>query len=110
MLTNDVTLILTCCVSPNVANPLWSGTPELRESQYREAIGWYLKNTNYDIIVSENSGFDLSNGFEDYSERTEFLTYCDNGKNGDRGKGYKEMEILEYVYHNSKTLKKNRGG
>lgn len=106
---NNVTLILTCCVNPNIENPVHAGTPSLRETQYRNAITWYLENTNYNVIVAENSGTDLSNNFNSYRNRCEFLTYQDDGKNRDKGKGFKEMEIIEYVFHHSRLLA-TRGG
>lgn len=100
----NVVLLLTCTVKPNIANPLFAGSPEIREKQYRNAIKWYLENTNYQIIVAENSGTNLSDGYDIYKTRIEFLTYQDNGKNAEKGKGYKEMKIIDFVSKNSEML------
>lgn len=71
---------------------------------YIKAIEWYLENTNYKIVFCENSGTDISQTFPSNS-RIEFITYTSENI-PDKTKGYKKMEILEYIYQNSKFISK----
>lgn len=106
MKKKDVVLLLTGCIVPNSSRALVITDAETRKSQYLEAINWYLLNTEYKIVFGENSGTDLSSEIDErYHERIEFLTYMSKPTIPDRGKGYKEMEIIEYCLRNSKWLK-----
>lgn len=97
-------MLLTGCVTPNVTDKLnYAAQPEERKRQYVDAIRWYLDHTPYKLVFAENSGCDLSPLFEDYKDRTEFLTYKDTTISN-RSKGYKEMEILEYVRDTSRFI------
>lgn len=102
----DVILLLTGCIVPNVTDKLYYSDPEERQRQYVEALRWYLNNTPYKIIFAENSGTDLSPLF--HTDRIEFLTYKSKPTVPERSRGYKEMEILEYVRDHSQFL--NSGG
>ncbi|WP_304035706.1 hypothetical protein [Mesonia mobilis] len=102
-----ITLLLTGAIAPNTWDMLKVTDSEVRRRQYIEAITYYLENTNYDLIFVENSGNDISNYFKQYKKRTEFLTYESEPTVPDRGKGYKEMEILQYAYENSQILLKS---
>lgn len=100
----EVIMLLTGCVTPNVTDKLnYAAQPEERKRQYVDAIRWYLDHTPYKLVFAENSGCDLSPLFEDYKDRTEFLTYKDTTISN-RSKGYKEMEILEYVRDTSRFI------
>lgn len=99
-------MLLTGCIVPNVTDKLYYSDPEERQRQYVEALRWYLNNTPYKIIFAENSGTDLSPLF--HTDRIEFLTYKSKPTVPERSRGYKEMEILEYVRDHSQFL--NSGG
>lgn len=103
-----IVLLLTACIQPNSYDCLYLVDFDIRKQQYIESINWYLQNTNYDIIFVENSGHDLSFKFKNLLNRIEFLNYTSSKPSiysPERGKGYKEMEILEYALHHSEKLK-----
>lgn len=81
--------------------------PEQRKKQYVDAINYYLSQTNYPIVFSENSGTDITALFPDAisSGRLEYLTFTGN-QNKERGKGYGECEIIQYALENSQIIRK----
>lgn len=97
-------MLLTGCVTPNVTDTLYCTNPEERKQQYATAIRWYLENTPYKLVFAENSGCDLSPLFEEYKDRTEFLTCTMKPTIPERSRSYKEMEILEFVSKSSKLI------
>ena len=101
----EIVLILTGCIKPNVIDAGVILDTEIRKKQYIDAIMWYYNNTTYKILFCENSGTDISKhiGLEN-KQRIEILTYTSDNHNRERSKGYKEMEILEYVYNHSKII------
>jgi len=100
-----INILLTGCIVPNTDDVLAVKDINIRKNQYIEAIQWYIDNTPYHITFCENSDNDISSNFNKYTDRVEFLTYKSNPVFPDLGKGYKEMEILEFAYKNSKFLK-----
>lgn len=106
---SDVVLVLTGCVIPNCNDGLIISDYNIRYSQYKKSIKWYLENTSFKIIFCENSGVDFSKEFIQYkANRIECLTYISPDEGQDRSKGYKEMEILEYAYKHSAFIKEGR--
>lgn len=99
----NIVLMLTGTVCPNTADVLTITDPETRRQQYIDAIAFYLHNTPYKLVFSENSGTSLA-GFFPESERLEFLVFQSQPVVPDRGKGYKELEIIDYCLQNSKLL------
>lgn len=97
-------ILLTGTIHPNSNDILSVKDPQERKKQYLEAISFYLKNTSYKIIFTENSGTSLKKKFEG-NERMEFLTFTSPYTVPDRGKGWKELEIMDYAIKNSKFIK-----
>ncbi|HEY9183687.1 MAG TPA: hypothetical protein VIM94_00020 [Salegentibacter sp.] len=100
----EIILLLTGTIQPNSADVLAVKDPEIRKKHYLEAISFYLANTPYKIVFSENSGNSLAGNFPE-SNRLEFLTFHSPSSSPDRGKGYKELEIIEYTLRNSGFIK-----
>ena len=100
-------LLLTACITPNSFDTLSITDPSTREKQYLEALNWYLHNTKYNIIFCDNSGYNISKYFESYiqSNRLEVITFTDPPELYDRGKGYKEMKIIEYIFKHSMFIR-----
>ncbi len=96
-------ILLTGCINPNGMNFTTLNDIEERKKQYIEAINFYLSNTKYQIVFTENSGIDISPLFKDsiYSDRLEIISYNGN-QNKELGKGYGEIEIIEYSLTHSK--------
>lgn len=95
-------LLLTGCINPFGMSYTSLNDPKERERQYINAIRFYLSNTQYPIVFTENSGTDISQIFTESikSGRMEFLTFKGN-QNKERGKGYGECEILQYALEQS---------
>lgn len=98
-------LLLTGCVNPKGMAFTTLSNQEERKAQYINAIQYYLSNTCFKIVFSENSGTDISYLFEDAIEsgRMEYLSFPGN-QDKIRGKGYGECEIIEYALNNSKLI------
>lgn len=101
-------LLLTGCINPNGMSYTTLSNIEERRNQYIEAINYYLSNTKYPIVFTENSGIDLSNLFSDaiLSGRMEYFTFNGN-QDKERGKGYGECEIIQYAMDHSKKIRSN---
>lgn len=102
-------LLLTGCITPNGMTMTVLSNQEERKKQYINAIRFYLSNTNYQIVFSENSGTDISHFFYDAIEsgKMEYLTFQGN-KNKERGKGYGECEIIEYAIKHSRLIQSSK--
>ena len=102
-------LLLTGCINPNGMIMTALSNQEERKSQYIKAIRFYLSNTEFPIVFSENSGSDISLYFQDAIEsgRMEYLTFLGN-ENKKRGKGYGECEIIEYSLNHSKLIQASK--
>ncbi len=98
-------ILLTGCINPQGMAFTTLSDQEERKAQYINAIQYYLSNTSFKIVFSENSGTDISNLFQDSikSGRMEYLTFHGN-LDKKRGKGYGECEIIEYALKNSKLI------
>lgn len=102
-MNHQVVLLLTGCIQPNIKNDVLAVKDvETRKNQYLEAIGWYVKNTPYKVVFCENSGYDVSSEMLNSGGQVEYLSFVASENGAERGKGYKEMEILEYVQAHSK--------
>jgi hypothetical protein len=98
-------LLLTGCINPNGMTMTALSNQEERKRQYIEAIHFYLSNTSFPIVFSENSGTDISFLFKEkiLSGRLEYLSFYGN-QNKEKGKGYGECEIIQYALNNSKII------
>lgn len=100
-----VVLILTGCISPNVTDALAVRDADSRKEMYVYAIRWYLEHTHYNIVFGENSGTSVMDLIpEVYHDRFEELSYYSAPTIPNRSRGYKEMEILEYVRDHSQSV------
>ena len=98
-------LLLTGCINPNGMTMTALLDKEERKAQYIKAINYYLTETKFPIVFSENSGTDISNLFEDAikSGRMEYLTFIGN-HNKEKGKGYGECEIILHALRYSEII------
>lgn len=102
------TILMTACVCPNTNGNYFVGDPSTRKTQYQKALDYYISKTDFDIVFCENSGTDIRDGMPKYdTDRLEYLTYKSMPTIPDRGKGYKEMEIIEYAFNHSAKLGKS---
>jgi hypothetical protein len=97
-------ILLTGCINPKGMAFTKLQNPEIRQKQYIEAIRFYLKTTDSNIVFVENSGADISEEFREQNDRLEIHTFSDNDYNKELGKGYGEMIILKYAFKNSALL------
>ena len=100
---NNFVVLLTGTICPNSHDLLSVKDPEVRRSQYVDAISFYLENTDYNIVFAENSGTSLKESFEEH-ERLEFLTFTSPYTIPERGKGWKELEIINFCLKNSRFI------
>lgn len=93
-------LFLTSTVTPS--NIKFVGTQEQRRLEYLRAIGFYLQETDYHILVVDNSGYDFSQDFKDCS-RLECLAFKAEDHSA-KGKGYGELCLMKYGFEHSRFL------
>jgi len=103
-LGTELIILLTGTVVPNNFDTLALSKPRERKQQYIQAIMYYLENFKHKVVFVENSGCSLMPYFKNYPNGLEILTFTTKPLNRDSGKGYKELEILEYAFNNSKFI------
>lgn len=105
--TNRAVILMTACVCPNGTAYTALQDPQIRKKQYLDAIDFYLRETDLDIVFCENSGTDLwaEISSPEKEKRLEFLTFCGNDYDKSFGKGYGEARIIRYAIENSLFLK-----
>lgn len=101
----DLVILLTGTITPNTPSNLKIIDPVIRRQQYLEAINFYIAKTKFKIVFAENSNDKLEN-FPVLLDRIEYLTFNSTPVQLDRGKGYKELGIIEFAIQNSNFLKK----
>jgi hypothetical protein len=104
----DNVILLTACVNPGGMAYTKLQSNDVRLQQYKEALNWYLQNTDMPVLVVENTMTDFSADYKQYiqSGRLEFLTFDGNNFDKSRGKGYGEMLIMQYAVEHSVMLSK----
>lgn len=108
MINNSNTvLLLTACIRP--AGMLYTclQDAEIREEQYKEALSFYLEQTDYKVVFVENTNADISYLFQSYIDagRLEYLFFEGNNFDKTLGKGYGEALILKYAMEHSVFIK-----
>ena len=109
------TLILTSTVNVNLRKEcVFQTDVNSRIETYLKSVLQWLKNTNFNIVLVENSGYkfdELYNEKEIYKNRFEVITFMESEleeaaflKNND-SKGNSEVFAINYVYRNSKLIK-----
>lgn len=100
-------LFLTACVNPKGMAYTKLCNPEVRLQQYKEALDWYLVNTDMKILMVENSGYDFSCSYKEQiaNGRLEFLVFDGNNYDRSKGKGYGEALIMDYGVRHSNMIK-----
>ena len=105
-MTNNIVILLTACVNPNgMANTALQDA-SIRKRQYIEAIDFYLRETDCNIVFCENTDtyiFDEITSPEKYG-RVEYLTFKGNDYDKSRGKSYGESQIMKYAIRNSTLI------
>ncbi|MBO3099901.1 hypothetical protein [Gelidibacter pelagius] len=103
---SNIVILMTGTIKPNSFATLALKDPEVRKSQYVDAIRFYLTNTTLNIIFVENSGVELYKEFENNKDRKrlELITYKSKPTVPDKGKGAKELEIIDYAVNHSKFI------
>lgn len=99
-------ILLTATVNPGKKIYTKLVDPNIRKTQYKEAIEFYLTQTKSKIVVCENSNFNLYEiiNSEEKDERVEFLSFNGNDFDFNLGKSFGEALIIKYAFENSKFL------
>ena len=107
---NNIAILMTGTINPNSFATLALINPEIRRAQYIEAIKFYLEKTNLNIVFTENSGCSIEKEFENNKDkdRLEFLIYKSEPTIPDKGKGAKELEIINYAFNQSKFISESK--
>ena len=103
------TILLTATIQPKGMINVAIINPEERLAQYKEAIEFYINQTNFNIVFCDNSNILLDIKSLNIINKTrkkdiEILTFDGNSIKS-KGKGYGEMEIINYSLKNSNIIK-----
>lgn len=103
----DTVILMTATVFPNGMGYTALQDPEVRASQYIEAIEFYLRETDLDIVFCENTGVNLLDrvASPEKHERLEYISFCGNDYDRRRGKSYGEGVIVSYALQHSTRLR-----
>jgi hypothetical protein len=106
-MARDFVLLLTGTVDPNNMTFTKLQDKEVRRKQYVEAIRYWLEHVNFPIVFVENSGYDLSPGFQKEIAEGRIMMHTFDGNNYDRtlGKGYGELNCIEIAYEQFERLR-----
>lgn len=102
-------ILLTSCVNPNGMPFTALSDIIVRKQQYLDALRFYVNNTPLPIVYVDNSNVDIkeynviSNIVDD---RLEILSF-DGNHDKEHGKGYGELEIIDYAIKHSNIINSN---
>ena len=103
-------ILLTSCVNPNGMPFTALSDINVRKQQYLDALRFYVNNTPLPIVYVDNSNVDIkeynviSNIVDD---RLELLSF-DGNHDKEHGKGYGELEIIDYAIKHSNIINNNK--
>lgn len=103
-------ILLTSCVNPNGMPFTALSDINVRKQQYLDALRFYVNNTPLPIVYVDNSNVDIkeynviSNIVDD---RLELLSF-DGNHDKEHGKGYGELEIIDYAIKHSNIINSNK--
>ncbi|MCQ2200468.1 MAG: hypothetical protein MJZ27_00110 [Bacteroidales bacterium] len=99
-------LFLTSCINPQGMSYTVLQDIDERLRQYKNALQWYLENTDFRILFVENSNYDISPLFKEYIDngRLEVLFFDGNNYDKSLGKGYGEALIIERGIRDSRII------
>jgi hypothetical protein len=116
-LNNNIAIILTTTVHVTT-NSAFQVNKQDRINTYVKSILKWLKKTNLNIIVVENSGYifeELKTELDIYKDRFEIITFNEKGAHGYelfqmhlQSKGGLEINSIHYAFNNSKLLKESK--
>jgi hypothetical protein len=114
---NNMSIILTTTVNVTPQTSFQVDKQD-RINTYIKSILKWLKHTNLNIIVVENSGYifeELKTELDIYRDRFEIITFNEKGANGYeqfqihlQSKGGLEINSIHYAFNNSKLLKQTK--
>ena len=102
----DRVILLTACINPAGMSKTVLQDKDVRLAQYKRALDYYLKTAENKIVFVENTGYDISDEYQEYIRkgRLEVLAFNGNSYDTRLGKGYGEALIIAYGLRNSKLL------
>jgi hypothetical protein len=110
----NITIILTATVHIQPKGVLFQKSKEERINSYIKPVKKWLYNSNFHIILVENTGYtfpELEEDKEFYKDRFEIISFvernCKEAKylENDDGKGSSEMFAINYAFRKSKLIK-----
>jgi len=99
----DYIILLTTCLDTNNCSGVKRSDFNTRLNDYKKSLNCWKNNTNYNILVVENS----NNGkyFSEFeSDRIEVVTFDGNNFPRHLGKGYGERDAILYAINNNKKF------
>lgn len=100
-------ILLTATINPDGTANAKLQDQDLRKNQYVKAVDFYIKETDCNIVICENSAYPLHKDMKKYIglSRFELISFHGNTYDKTMGKSFGEAEIILYAIHNSSLLK-----
>ena len=108
MIFMRVPVLLTATIDTNDCTHVARASIDDRKSDYLVSLGRWLTETDFDLVLAENSGHDLDflrEVYADYSRRVEFISYEGNAYDRSLGKGYGEFDIIKKALNESRFIR-----
>ncbi len=112
--TQNITILLTSTVYINThLFHLYQRNSETRLAAYMKSITRWLQETNFKIVLVENSGYsfpELAKFLDKYPDRLELITFCEYDEpeaeylKGEREKGACELFAINYAVQHSRLI------
>lgn len=103
-------ILLTSCVNPNGMPLTALSDINDRKQQYLDALRFYVNNTSLPIVYVDNSNVNIKeyNVFSNIAEdRLELLSF-DGNHDKEHGKGFGELEIIDFAINHSRIINNNK--
>ena len=107
----DIVVLLTATVNVRGVSFMKRSDPQVRLKDYEQSLRLWLANPDSPtLIFCENSGYNLTplmriyKECNPYSKKAEFLSFDGNNYARDLGKGYGEIQTIDYALQHSKFI------
>lgn len=103
-------ILLTSCVNPNGMPFTALSDINVRKQQYLDALRFYVYNTSLPIVYVDNSNVNIKeyNMFSNIAEDKLELLSFDGNRDKEHGKGFGELEIIDFAINHSHIINNNK--
>lgn len=98
-------ILFTSCIDPKGMAKTVIVDKVQREEEYNRALQFYLDQTEFPIVIVDNTEHTYQSFHDSFSERIETLSFKGNDYDRNLGKGYGEGLIIRYALEHSSFIR-----